>query len=95
MSAVTIEGLRKSFGETLVLPSFDLAMEDGEFVVLLGPSGCGKTTVLRCLAGLDRPDAGHIRIGNHVIEDTGRRISSRPRSANSAWYSRVTRSGRI
>ena len=44
-----------------------LAAEDGEFVVLLGPSGCGKTTLLRMIAGLERPDQGTIRLAGQDI----------------------------
>lgn len=62
---VLLRGLRKTFpGPTLAaapvvaLDAFDLSVREGEFVSLLGPSGCGKTTVLRIMAGLDRPDAG-------------------------------------
>jgi iron(III) transport system ATP-binding protein len=45
--------------------SFDV--EEGQFFTLLGPSGCGKTTTLRCLAGLERPDAGEIRLDDRVL----------------------------
>ncbi len=44
------------------LRGIDLDIEEGEFFVLLGPSGCGKTTMLRSIAGLERPTAGEIRI---------------------------------
>jgi iron(III) transport system ATP-binding protein len=47
--------------------SFDLAR--GQFLTLLGPSGCGKTTLLRCLAGLELPDSGQIRIGDRTVFD--------------------------
>ena len=50
----------KSFGTQTVLPGFDLAVREGEFLTLLGPSGCGKTTLLRLLAGFESPDAGEI-----------------------------------
>ncbi len=52
-----------------------LEVADGEFVVLLGPSGCGKTTLLRCLAGLEKVDAGRIFIGDRDVTDVppGRR----------------------
>lgn len=52
----------------------DLEVDKGEFMVLLGPSGCGKTTTLRCVAGLERPDAGSIEIENEVVDspDQGR-----------------------
>jgi len=52
------------------LDKVSLTVEEGEFCVLLGPSGCGKTTLLRCIAGLERPDAGRIGIqGMDVFQD--------------------------
>ena len=59
-AAVTVRGLRRSYGDRTVIRSLDLHIERGEFVVLLGESGCGKTTLLRALAGLDPIDAGRI-----------------------------------
>jgi sulfonate transport system ATP-binding protein len=59
-AAVTVRGLRRSYGERTVIRSLDLRIERGEFVVLLGESGCGKTTLLRALAGLDPIDSGQI-----------------------------------
>ena len=53
--------------------SFDL--ESGTFFTLLGPSGCGKTTTLRCIAGLERPDAGVVRLGDAVFFDSAHGIS--------------------
>lgn len=58
--AVSVNGLRRQYGERVVIQSLDLRIHEGEFVALLGESGCGKTTLLRALAGLDKPDAGHI-----------------------------------
>jgi len=49
------------------LREIDLDVNEGEFCVLLGPSGCGKTTTLRCVAGLEKPDAGEIEIGGAVV----------------------------
>ncbi len=68
MATVTIEGVTKSFGETLAVNDVSFHVEDGEFVVLLGPSGCGKTTTLNMIAGLERPSAGHISIGGERVE---------------------------
>ncbi len=69
MSSVTFESVRKIFGKTVALKDVDLAVRDGEFMVLLGPSGCGKTTLLRCLAGLERIDGGTVRIGDRDVSD--------------------------
>jgi putative spermidine/putrescine transport system ATP-binding protein len=62
MTFLELEGIRKSFGETVAVENFDLAAEKGEFVSFLGPSGCGKTTTLRMIAGFELPTAGSIRI---------------------------------
>ena len=50
------------------------SLQPGAFFTLLGPSGCGKTTTLRCIAGLERPDDGVIRLGDTVVFDARRRI---------------------
>jgi multiple sugar transport system ATP-binding protein len=63
MADVSFQGVRKSFGKIAAVDDVDLDVTDGEFVVLLGPSGCGKTTLLRCLAGLEKVDAGRVVIG--------------------------------
>ncbi|WP_280471773.1 ABC transporter ATP-binding protein [Nocardia cyriacigeorgica] len=60
--AVSITGLRKSFGDKTVLDGVDLIIRRGEFVALLGPSGTGKTTLLRLLTGLEVPDAGEVLV---------------------------------
>ena len=71
MADVILHGLSKAFGATLALQDVGMTIPDGAFVVLLGPTGAGKTTTLRLIAGLDRPDAGDIRIdGQSVLQDT-------------------------
>ncbi|HUZ33532.1 MAG TPA: ABC transporter ATP-binding protein [Xanthobacteraceae bacterium] len=55
-----IEALTKRFGATAVVDQLSLDIYEGEFFALLGPSGCGKTTLLRLIAGLERPNAGRI-----------------------------------
>ncbi|MEO5898014.1 MAG: ABC transporter ATP-binding protein [Vicinamibacterales bacterium] len=61
--------MHKQFGAHHALRGVDLEIAAGECMVLLGPSGCGKTTLLRLLAGLERPDSGTISIGGRVIND--------------------------
>lgn len=62
MADVRLQGVRKTFGDTVAVEALDLDVKDGEFVVLLGPTGAGKTTTLRLIAGLEQPDAGRIAI---------------------------------
>jgi spermidine/putrescine ABC transporter ATP-binding subunit len=60
--ALALDGITKRFGRTIAVLDLSLSVRKGELVSLLGPSGCGKTTVLRCVAGYIRPDAGAIRL---------------------------------
>ncbi|HEX8174866.1 MAG TPA: ABC transporter ATP-binding protein [Pyrinomonadaceae bacterium] len=66
---VRFVNVTKAFGSSVVVDRLELAVEDGEFVVLLGPSGCGKTTSLRMLAGLEDVTAGDIFIGGERVND--------------------------
>ena len=68
----------------------DLCRQAGKFfvTVLFGPSGCGKTTILRCLAGLERPESGSICFGEDSWFDAGRHCSARRKSATSGICSR-------
>ena len=65
---ISIQGLDKRFGNTVVLQGIDLEIADGERIVVIGPSGTGKSTLLRCLNFLDRPEAGRIRIGDLDVD---------------------------
>ena len=74
-----IENLRKTFvapGNVVVnaVDGINIGIGTGKLITLLGPSGCGKTTTLRCLAGLERPDAGKIVIADETVCDTARGI---------------------
>ena len=69
MAGVRLERLTKVFGTTRAVDGIDLAIPDGEFVVLVGPSGCGKTTTLNMIAGLEAPTSGDIWIGEERITD--------------------------
>ncbi|GAB3597655.1 ABC transporter ATP-binding protein [Angustibacter peucedani] len=59
--------LTKSFGDFTAVDDLDLTIPQGSFFALLGPSGCGKTTTLRMVAGLERPTAGQVMIGDTDI----------------------------
>src|ERR671913_567276 len=69
--ALAVEGLCKAFGDALVLDQAGLRVPAGRVVALLGPSGCGKTTLLRCIAGLERPDAGQVRLDGRDLSAPG------------------------
>ncbi|MBB3446222.1 ABC transporter ATP-binding protein [Sinorhizobium sp. B11] len=62
MGSITLQKVSKVFGEAKVIPSIDLDIRDGEFVVFVGPSGCGKSTLLRLIAGLEDVSGGKIVI---------------------------------
>ena len=64
---IEIAGLRKRFGAHVVLDGVSLQVAAGEIVALTGPSGCGKTTLLRCVNGLERADAGTVRVDGHQV----------------------------
>ena len=65
--AIQLVRLRKTFGDVVAVDDVDLTIADGEFFSMLGPSGSGKTTVLRLIAGFDRPDAGAILLHGHDV----------------------------
>ena len=69
MAAVATNEIRKKFGDVVAVDGISLEARDGEFLVLLGPSGCGKTTLLRIIAGLEKPTSGQILIDGHVVND--------------------------
>ena len=73
MGELTVESLSKTFGESgdgiVAVDDIDLDIDDGEFLVLVGPSGCGKSTTLRCIAGLEDPTDGEIRLSGEPITD--------------------------
>ncbi len=60
--SVRVEGVEKSFGGTRAVAGVDIDVQPAELVSVLGPSGCGKTTLLRLIAGFERPDAGTISV---------------------------------
>nr|WP_145546761.1 sn-glycerol-3-phosphate ABC transporter ATP-binding protein UgpC [Variovorax boronicumulans] len=69
MASVTIQGVKKNFGDVPILHGVDIDIQDGSFTVLVGPSGCGKSTLLRMIAGLEQINGGEIRIGERRVND--------------------------
>jgi multiple sugar transport system ATP-binding protein len=67
VASVTFENVSKRFDDVVAVDDLDLAIADGELMVLLGPSGCGKTTALRMIAGLEAATSGKILIGDQVV----------------------------
>ena len=67
MSALAIDNILKSYGDVQTLKGIDIALDSGEFLVLLGSSGCGKSTLLNIIAGLAEPSGGDIRIDGRSI----------------------------
>ena len=73
--SVQLESISKSFGLTRAVDGVTLAVHPGELFAVLGPSGCGKTTLLRLIAGFERPDGGTITVGGHRVADDGRWVA--------------------
>jgi phosphonate transport system ATP-binding protein len=79
---LSIRGLRKSFRSRAVLAGIDLDVPAGQLVALLGANGSGKSTVLRCIVGLEEPDAGSVRLrGQEVVGLRGDSLREHRRSA--------------
>jgi len=87
-ASVEIKNLHKYFaslkGNVEVFKSISLSVSPGEFFVLLGPSGCGKSTLLNCIAGLEKPSHGSIRIEEQVVVDTQQKIFIEPSARDTA-----------
>jgi putative spermidine/putrescine transport system ATP-binding protein len=66
---ISLNGLRKQFGDVTAVDDVDLEIGHGEFFTMLGPSGSGKTTTLRLIAGFERPDAGRVSLAGRDVTD--------------------------
>ncbi|EQD59872.1 glycerol-3-phosphate transporter ATP-binding subunit, partial [mine drainage metagenome] len=70
MVMVRLTNVRKHFAGAVALADVSMEVADGEFFTMVGPSGCGKTTLLRILAGLERPDSGDVWFGDRCVTAT-------------------------
>ncbi len=78
MANISLEKVRKTFGEAIIIPGADLEIKDGEFIIFVGPSGCGKSTLLRLIAGLEDLTSGTVKIGGRDVTEvppSGRKLS--------------------
>ena len=94
---ISIKGLNKNYyseGKTIAaLDQVDLTIPANRIFTLLGPSGCGKTTLLRCIVGLEMPDAGRSRSATRWFSRRKRASTSRRTGGGWGWCSRPTPSG--
>jgi len=73
---ITMQGVRKRFGELEVLKGVDARVEKGEVVCIIGPSGSGKSTILRCINGLERYEKGAIHIDGQLVDSHAASIAA-------------------
>ena len=78
MSKVSMEHIRVSYGDHMVLKDFSLTVEPGEIVGIVGPSGCGKTTAIRALCGFVNPEMGEITVNEKTVFSKQSRINVPP-----------------
>lgn len=79
---ISIEDLTLYYGRHAAVRSLDLTVGEGEAIVLLGQSGCGKTSTMRCVAGLEIPTSGRIRLGDQVVFDGAAGVVVPPNKRN-------------
>jgi ABC-type multidrug transport system ATPase subunit len=90
-ATLSIDGLRRSFGEREIVRSLTLNAEPGERIALFGPNGSGKTTLLRCIAGTLSPSAGAVKVGGHEAGSmAARRLLGASMAQERSFYLRLT-----
>jgi len=78
MNSVTLKNISKEYPNHKVISLLNLEVQSNEFLSLLGPSGCGKTTLLRMIAGLEKPSGGSIVFGTETVFDSSQNIFVSP-----------------
>ena len=74
-TVLTINNIKKSYGDNLILNGLSLDVHKGEVIVIIGPSGCGKSTLLRCINALEPIQGGEIRLDGELIDGNSRNIA--------------------
>ncbi len=87
MAQLTLERLSKDFGTIRAVDGVTLTVEDGEFLALLGPSGCGKTTILRLIAGFERPTSGRVLFDGTEMSGSGAHVPPEQRRVGIVFQS--------
>ena len=88
MAGLILSQVTKRFGDAApVVDGVSLEVADGEFLAILGPSGCGKTTLLRLIAGFERPTDGAIRLGDRLVADAGTHVQPEDRHVGIVFQS--------
>src|ERR687897_87395 len=90
-SMIRLDSVTKRFGTVTAVDQASLCVARGEVVAVLGPSGCGKTTLLRLIAGFERPDGGTVTIGESTVAGRGFEVppERRPRDERAAFTQRT------
>ena len=91
---IILKNICKSYGGKLIIDHVSLELSDRHFTTLLGPSGCGKTTLLRMIAGLERPDEGEIWLGDTCVSAPEKGLFVPPEKRGLAPSACVRRGGR-
>ena len=84
---ISIDGLKKNYGNFTALDNINLELLNGEFIAILGPSGCGKTTLLRLLAGFMKPTEGTITIDNELAASSNKLVPPEKRNISMVFQS--------
>ncbi|MBQ7155027.1 MAG: ABC transporter ATP-binding protein [Synergistaceae bacterium] len=87
MSSITLNNITKNYGSVQIIQNFSDKFSDHEFITLLGPSGCGKTTMLRMIAGFEKPTTGEIRIDDVVVSSADKFVPPNLRNIGMVFQS--------